>query len=200
MPPACALPRQWAGKLDQAAAGTGRQGPHLRARGHEQPGRRQGRRRKPGRWRHVQHRPELLFGGAHLCARIHPRCLRRGTLLPPSPRSSKATRWTRPPTSVPSPAHRSWTCWTRRWPMPRPRRHAAALRRAPSAAALATGTSPRCSRKVDHSMELMREESFGPVIGIQKVSSDDEEAVKLMNDTRYGLTAGCVHPRRSRGA
>jgi acyl-CoA reductase-like NAD-dependent aldehyde dehydrogenase len=38
-------------------------------------------------------------------------------------------------------------------------------------------------------MELMREESFGPVIGIQKVRSDDE-AVALMNDTRYGLTAG----------
>jgi acyl-CoA reductase-like NAD-dependent aldehyde dehydrogenase len=42
---------------------------------------------------------------------------------------------------------------------------------------------------VDHTMELMREESFGPVIGIQKVASDDE-AVRLMNDTRYGLTAG----------
>jgi acyl-CoA reductase-like NAD-dependent aldehyde dehydrogenase len=42
---------------------------------------------------------------------------------------------------------------------------------------------------VDHRMELMREESFGPVIGIQKVSGD-EEAVRLMNDTRYGLTAG----------
>ena len=42
---------------------------------------------------------------------------------------------------------------------------------------------------VNHQMELMREESFGPVIGIQKVGSD-EEAVALMNDTRYGLTAG----------
>ena len=42
---------------------------------------------------------------------------------------------------------------------------------------------------VNHSMELMREESFGPIIGIQKVASDDE-AVALMNDTRYGLTAG----------
>jgi acyl-CoA reductase-like NAD-dependent aldehyde dehydrogenase len=42
---------------------------------------------------------------------------------------------------------------------------------------------------VNHSMELMREESFGPVIGIQKVRSDDE-ALALMNDTRYGLTAG----------
>jgi acyl-CoA reductase-like NAD-dependent aldehyde dehydrogenase len=43
--------------------------------------------------------------------------------------------------------------------------------------------------EVDHTMEIMREESFGPVIGIQKVR-DDDEAVRLMNDTRYGLTAG----------
>ena len=42
---------------------------------------------------------------------------------------------------------------------------------------------------VDHSMTLMKEESFGPVIGIQQVSGDDE-AVRLRNDTRYGLTAG----------
>jgi acyl-CoA reductase-like NAD-dependent aldehyde dehydrogenase len=35
----------------------------------------------------------------------------------------------------------------------------------------------------------MREESFGPIIGIQAVS-DDDEAVALMNDTSYGLTAG----------
>jgi len=42
---------------------------------------------------------------------------------------------------------------------------------------------------VDHSMALMREESFGPIIGIQKVA-DDAEALRLMNDTDYGLTAG----------
>jgi len=42
---------------------------------------------------------------------------------------------------------------------------------------------------VNHTMELMREESFGPIIGIQKVRGDDE-ALALMNDTRYGLTAG----------
>ena len=42
---------------------------------------------------------------------------------------------------------------------------------------------------VDHSMDVMREESFGPIIGIQRVASDDE-AVRLMNDTEYGLTAG----------
>jgi len=48
---------------------------------------------------------------------------------------------------------------------------------------------PTVFADVDHSMELMREESFGPIIGIQKVS-DDAEALRLMNDTRYGLTAG----------
>jgi len=42
---------------------------------------------------------------------------------------------------------------------------------------------------VNHDMQVMREESFGPIVGIQKVDSDDE-ALALMNDTRYGLTAG----------
>lgn len=42
---------------------------------------------------------------------------------------------------------------------------------------------------VNHAMAVMREESFGPIIGIQKVS-DDAEALRLMNDTDYGLTAG----------
>jgi acyl-CoA reductase-like NAD-dependent aldehyde dehydrogenase len=49
--------------------------------------------------------------------------------------------------------------------------------------------APTVFTRVDHTMELMREESFGPIIGIQKVRSDDE-AITLMNDTRYGLTAG----------
>ena len=42
---------------------------------------------------------------------------------------------------------------------------------------------------VDHTMAVMTEESFGPVIGLMPVR-DDSHAVKLMNDTRYGLTAG----------
>ncbi|NBQ87098.1 MAG: aldehyde dehydrogenase family protein [Betaproteobacteria bacterium] len=50
---------------------------------------------------------------------------------------------------------------------------------------------------VNHGMELMREESFGPIIGIQKVASDDE-AIRLMNDTRYGLTAGVYTPDEAR--
>lgn len=48
---------------------------------------------------------------------------------------------------------------------------------------------PTVFSHVNHGMELMREESFGPIIGIQKVA-DDGEAVELMNDTEYGLTAG----------
>lgn len=47
-------------------------------------------------------------------------------------------------------------------------------------------------------MRLMREESFGPVIGIQKVTGDDE-AVRLMQDTDYGLTASVYTSDRSRG-
>ncbi len=48
--------------------------------------------------------------------------------------------------------------------------------------------APQVLVDVDHSMQIMTDESFGPVIGIMKVRSDDE-AVQLMNDSRYGLTA-----------
>lgn len=48
--------------------------------------------------------------------------------------------------------------------------------------------APQVLVDVDHSMRLMSEESFGPVIGIMKVRSD-EEAIELMNDSPYGLTA-----------
>ena len=41
---------------------------------------------------------------------------------------------------------------------------------------------------VDHQMSVMREESFGPIVGIMKVRGD-EEAIALMNDSPYGLTA-----------
>jgi acyl-CoA reductase-like NAD-dependent aldehyde dehydrogenase len=47
---------------------------------------------------------------------------------------------------------------------------------------------PQVLTEVDHSMSVMMEESFGPVVGIMKVSSD-EEALRLMNDSPYGLTA-----------
>jgi acyl-CoA reductase-like NAD-dependent aldehyde dehydrogenase len=48
---------------------------------------------------------------------------------------------------------------------------------------------PTVITDVDNSMRVMREESFGPIIGIARVASDDE-AIELMNDTEYGLTAG----------
>jgi acyl-CoA reductase-like NAD-dependent aldehyde dehydrogenase len=48
--------------------------------------------------------------------------------------------------------------------------------------------APTVVAGADHSMELMREESFGPVIGVQEVA-DDDHALRQMNDTRYGLTA-----------
>lgn len=47
---------------------------------------------------------------------------------------------------------------------------------------------PTVLTDVDHEMLVMQEESFGPVIGIQKVK-DDQEALALMQDTPYGLTA-----------
>jgi acyl-CoA reductase-like NAD-dependent aldehyde dehydrogenase len=50
---------------------------------------------------------------------------------------------------------------------------------------------------VTHDMQLMREESFGPVIGIMKVRND-EEAVQLMRDTEYGLTASVYSSNRDR--
>jgi acyl-CoA reductase-like NAD-dependent aldehyde dehydrogenase len=48
--------------------------------------------------------------------------------------------------------------------------------------------APQVLLDVNHSMPVMREEIFGPVAGIMKVSSDDE-AVDLMNDSDFGLTA-----------
>jgi acyl-CoA reductase-like NAD-dependent aldehyde dehydrogenase len=52
---------------------------------------------------------------------------------------------------------------------------------------------------VDHGMSVMKEESFGPVIGIMKVK-DDKEAIALMNDTDYGLTAGVYCTEKHRAA
>ena len=51
-----------------------------------------------------------------------------------------------------------------------------------------TYLSPQILTEVTHDMRVMREETFGPVVGIMKVSGD-EEAIRLMNDSRFGLTA-----------
>ena len=48
--------------------------------------------------------------------------------------------------------------------------------------------APQVLVGVDHSMAIMREETFGPAVGIMKVASD-EEALRLMNDSEFGLTA-----------
>lgn len=47
---------------------------------------------------------------------------------------------------------------------------------------------PTVLTEVNHKMNVMKDESFGPIIGIMKVK-DDKEATKLMQDTEYGLTA-----------
>src|ERR1700685_2333072 len=60
-----------------------------------------------------------------------------------------------------------------------------------SFAASAPGTpylAPQVLVNVDHSMPIMREETFGPAVGIMQVASDDE-ALRLMNDSEFGLTA-----------
>jgi acyl-CoA reductase-like NAD-dependent aldehyde dehydrogenase len=48
--------------------------------------------------------------------------------------------------------------------------------------------APQVLVGVDHSMPIMREETFGPAVGIMRVGTDDE-AVRLMNDSEFGLTA-----------
>ena len=48
--------------------------------------------------------------------------------------------------------------------------------------------APQVLVDVDHDMDLMREETFGPAVGIMRVRSD-QEALRLMNDNRFGLTA-----------
>ncbi len=48
--------------------------------------------------------------------------------------------------------------------------------------------APQVLVDVDHGMSVMRDESFGPVVGIMAVD-DDEEAIALMNDSEFGLTA-----------
>jgi len=48
--------------------------------------------------------------------------------------------------------------------------------------------APQLLADVDHTMRVMTEETFGPVLGVMKIDNDDE-AISLMNDSEYGLTA-----------
>ena len=50
---------------------------------------------------------------------------------------------------------------------------------------------------VNHQMKVMKDESFGPIIGVMKVKSD-EEAIRLMNDSEYGLTAAVYSKNKKR--
>jgi acyl-CoA reductase-like NAD-dependent aldehyde dehydrogenase len=57
--------------------------------------------------------------------------------------------------------------------------------------------APTVLTNVSNDMAVMRDESFGPIIGIQAVASD-EQAIALMNDNEYGLTAGVYSKDRAR--
>ena len=52
---------------------------------------------------------------------------------------------------------------------------------------------------VNHKMSVMNDESFGPIIGIMKVKND-EEAIQLMQDTEYGLTAAVYSSDKKRAS
>ncbi len=56
---------------------------------------------------------------------------------------------------------------------------------------------PTILTETTHDMMVMKEESFGPIIGIMKVKND-EEAIRLMADTEYGLTASVYSTNKSR--
>lgn len=58
--------------------------------------------------------------------------------------------------------------------------------------------APTVFTNVNHDMLIMKEECFGPVIGIQKVKND-EQATDLMNDTSYGLTSSVYTNNKRRG-
>ena len=66
-------------------------------------------------------------------------------------------------------------------------------RRFPASRAGTAYLAPQLLVNVDHGMSVMREEIFGPVAAIMKVSGDDE-AVRLMNDSDFGLTASVWTP------
>jgi acyl-CoA reductase-like NAD-dependent aldehyde dehydrogenase len=59
--------------------------------------------------------------------------------------------------------------------------------------------APQILVNVNHEMRVMREESFGPVVGIMAVK-DDEEAIAAMNDSPYGLTCSLWTPDTERAA
>ena len=149
--------------------------------------------------RHREHRRRRVFQFRAVLLRLaaHLRAPRRSTRS-----SSKASSISRASTSLGDPTRRGHHARAR-WCAPRrptacARRSRRRSRPAPRArspksafAKSERGTpylAPQVLLNVDHRMPVMREEIFGPVAGIMKVSSDDE-AVDLMNDSDFGLTA-----------
>jgi len=56
---------------------------------------------------------------------------------------------------------------------------------------------PTVLTNVNHNMSVMKDESFGPIIGIMRVK-DDQEAIQYMQDTEYGLTASVYSKDKTR--
>ena len=180
-----AIERAAAGTFTAAGPRTRRQGPGLRDGGRRP---RLGRRRPDGR-RDVQCRPVLLRDRAHLRPRAPLRRLRR------KGRRLDQRAQARQPASTP-------TRRSARWPTSASPKTV----RDQTAEAIAAGAKPLIEPQnfpaddggaylmpqvlvnVDHSMRVMKEETFGPVVGIMPVKND-EEALALMNDCDYGLTA-----------
>jgi acyl-CoA reductase-like NAD-dependent aldehyde dehydrogenase len=160
------------------------------------------RRRSRRRGRHadgrrdVQRRPVLLRHRAHLCRRERSvdafvekavawaEGYKLGNPLDPRPRSApwrniRFAREVRAQIARPSP------------PGPRP------MSRAFAEDDGGAYLTPQVLTGVTHDMRVMRDESFGPVVGIMPVE-DDDEAIRLMNDSRFGLTASALDARRRR--
>ena len=155
----------------------------------------EGRRRVARRRRDVQHRPELLLGRAHL----RPRAASTTPSSTPSSRRCRASRsairradgtYIGPLTRAPQLDGARSAGRPTRWPRARRSSPAASASRAPG-----NWFEPTVLTDVDHTMAVMRDESFGPIIGIQKVR-DDDEALALMNDTALRPHRRRVHARR----
>ena len=171
--------------LHEPGAGARRQGPGLRRRGRG-PGR---GRRHADRRRDVQRRTMLLRHRAHLRARVAVRRLRgegggivsgyvlgdpldAGTTLGPMA-NVRFARHVREQTAE---------------AVAQGARALIDVADFPADDGAGAYLAPQILVDVTHDMRVMREESFGPVVGIVKVPGDDE-AVRLMNDSDYGLTA-----------
>ena len=159
--------------------------------------RRRGGRARGRRGRVLQRRPVVQRDRAGLRA--------RGDLRPRS--STRSSTWSRAyrvgdpdrrrtPTSARSRVPSSSTCSTRRSPTRSQRGAQGAVRRRSHRSAGQLVRADRAWSTSTRRMSVMRDESFGPVIGVQRVR-DDAEATARMDDTEFGLGAS-VFTARSR--